>query len=134
MRTKDCEVAIIIELLSGKSAALGETAITIPKDMEINSAIEEMIKKQIVNVQINEVKCVKGKQGCFVSFLCEIKEMGNAVMVISYIISDYEYNNLNAIFKKQKNLKFANSQDAVVLIKQIVDKYDQPFIQIAEKE
>ena len=134
MRTKDVEIGIIITILSGKSASIGHTAITVPAHMEINRAIEQMIEKKVVRVEIDDVKCVKGKDGCFVSFLCQIHEIKDALMVVNYIISDEEYNGLNSIFSKQKNLKKSNSDMAVCLIKNIIDKYDMPFIQIADKD
>lgn len=128
---KNKELPIIIKILGSTTMAISMTAITITPKTELNATLNQMLKKGVGSVEIDEIVLSNDAGLNAVAFNCLVDEVPDGKFILNYFISKEEYSNLKQIFWLEPSLKKAkNEQNAIIAVKQILDKYDNPFIQI----
>lgn len=124
------EIPIIIQILSGKTASLGFTAITVESEAFDNETIKQMIKKECVSIRVDtvEFKSVNGLNK--VAFKCVIDDMEGNV-VLNYSVNSHEYRDIALCFSRNNKLmEVSDNMRAVMLVKNIIDAYEHPMIEI----
>jgi len=124
------EVPILIKIISGETCGMSLIGMDVPDDMKLNETMKEIVKQDLISVEVEEVELIKNKTEKIASFHCSIDKVNKAKLVLNYNISKDDHMYLYDFYYKNPNQKLAKDNNkAIMLIKNIIDSYD-PMIQV----
>jgi len=124
------EVPILIKIISGETCGMSLIGMDVPDDMKLNETMKEIVKQDLISVEVEEVELIKSKTEKIASFHCSIDKVNKAKLVLNYNISKDDHMYLYDFYYKNPNQKLAKDNNkAIMLIKNIIDSYD-PMIQV----
>lgn len=127
------EVGILIKILSGKTCGMCMIGMDLEDDLELSSPIQQIVKEDLISVEVERVECIQNKEDYIVRLHCSIDEDKKAELILNYEVEPKKFVPLNDFYKKFKTPKRTNNNNmAIMLVKDIIESYD-PLIQIQVK-
>ena len=129
------EIPAIILIKCQDTMGMSTITFDIPKDMELNKTMKQIINKKCITLETNEVYILNIAKKQTVNIVCNISEVKNATATLTYTLSDADAKIINKNFAAQPILeKASNKNEAIMAIKNILDTYDQPVICVSDKK